>query len=192
MIETNILPFDGEVYYYPSALAEDETVGQFSALLDEVDWRQEMVTVMGRRLSAPRLIAWYGRTEYVYSGVRHAPRAMPPTVEKLKRLAETVASHKFDGVLLNLYRNGADSMGWHSDNEGILGPNPVIASLSLGETRKFQLKHRATKERRDLELGDGSILIMKGETQRFWLHQVPKTRSPKRARINLTFRQMMG
>ncbi|MEO1016210.1 MAG: alpha-ketoglutarate-dependent dioxygenase AlkB [Pseudomonadota bacterium] len=186
----NLLPCDGELRYYPRALPADQTPQLLQRLEAEIDWRQEQVTVMGRTLPAPRLTAWYGDQGYVYSGVRHAPRPMPDLISVIRVRAEALAAQGFNAVLMNLYRHGGDSVSWHADNEPSLGRNPVIASVSLGETRKFQLKHRRLDHRINLELDDGSMVIMGGTTQHHWLHQIPKTKQTKAMRINLTFRHI--
>ena len=138
----------------------------------------------------PRLTAWHGAAGYVYSGIRLTPAAWTPPLLELKALAERLAGERFNSVLLNLYRDGRDSVSWHADNEPGLGRDPVIASLSLGAVRRFQLKHRRLDERLALDLPHGSCLIMAGATQHHWLHQLPKTTRPVGPRINLTFRHM--
>jgi len=161
-----------------------------AALLEITPWRQETATVMGRRVAIPRLTAWHGETGYVYSGIRLEPAPWNPPLLELKRIAETLAGQAFNSVLLNLYRDGRDSVSWHADNEPGLGPNPVIASVSLGAVRRFQLRHRRTRERVSLDLRHGSCLVMAGATQHHWLHQLPKTARPVTPRLNLTFRRM--
>jgi alkylated DNA repair dioxygenase AlkB len=185
-----LLPRDGAVFLCPHALAEAEADRLFADLRDHIDWRQEVATVMGRRLPIPRLTAWHGAAGYVYSGIRMQPAPWTPALLELKALAETLAGEPFDSVLLNLYRTGRDSVSWHADNEPGLGQNPVIASLSLGAVRRFQLKHRRSGERVAIDLPHGSCLIMAGATQHHWLHQLPKTAQAVGPRINLTFRQM--
>jgi alkylated DNA repair dioxygenase AlkB len=145
---------------------------------------------MGRRIPIPRLTAWHGAAGYVYSGIRLTPAPWTPPLLELKALAERLAGQSFNSVLLNLYRDGRDSVSWHADNEPGLGRDPVIASLSLGAVRRFQLKHRRLPERLTLDLPHGSCLIMAGATQHHWLHQLPKTKAPVGPRINLTFRRM--
>ncbi len=187
----NLLPGDGEAFLHTDAIPAGRALWMYERLMEEVDWRQEQVTVMGRTLAAPRLTAWYGTTGYVYSGVRHEASPPPPEVVAIQGVAEAVAGHAFNAVLLNLYRDGSDSVSWHADNEAGLGRNPVIASVTLGERRKFQLKHRRSGQRLDLMLENGSILVMGGAIQHHWLHQIPKTRQFKAPRINLTFRSML-
>lgn len=161
-----------------------------AALMRDIAWRQDEATVMGRRLPIPRLQAWHGDGEYVYSGLRLAPERWTPDLLVLKGIAEEIAGESFNSVLINLYRDGRDSVAWHADDEPSLGHNPVIASISLGAVRRFQLKHKVTGERIDLDLPHGSCLVMAGTTQHHWRHQIPKTRRPIGPRINLTFRRL--
>lgn len=188
----NLLPRDGEAYLFAHALAPSEADSAFLDLLDHVDWQQEQVFLFGRSVPTPRLTAWYGERGYSYSGIRHEPAAPIARIEALQSSIEEIAGRRFNSVLLNLYRDGRDSMGWHSDDEAVLGPEPEIASLSLGAVRRFHLKHRTLDERVGLDLDHGSCLIMKGRCQACWRHQLPKTRREIGARINLTFRTIEG
>jgi alkylated DNA repair dioxygenase AlkB len=186
----NLLPRDGAVFLNADALARADADRLFEQLRSTIDWRQEVATVMGRRVPIPRLTAWHGQAGYVYSGIRMEPAAWTPALLELRQVAEALAGQPFNSVLLNLYRTGRDSVSWHADNEPGLGENPVIASISLGAVRRFQLRHRRTGERISLDLPHGSCLIMAGTTQHRWLHQLPKTAQPVGPRINLTFRAM--
>jgi alkylated DNA repair dioxygenase AlkB len=186
----NLLPCDGAVFLYPDALPQAAADRLFAELRGAIEWRQEVATLMGRRVAIPRLTAWHGAAGYVYSGIRMTPAPWTPPLLELKALAEALAGQPFDSVLLNLYRDGRDSVSWHADNEPGLGRDPVIASLSLGAVRRFQLRHRRGPERLTLDLPHGSCLIMAGATQHHWLHQLPKTARPVGPRINLTFRRM--
>lgn len=186
----NLLPSDGEAFLMERAVPKGEADRLFEALLSDVPWRQDQATVMGRRVLIPRLQAWFGESGYIYSGIRLEPLPWTPDLLILKRIAEGIAGSGFNSVLVNLYRHGQDSVSWHADDEPGLGRNPTIASLSLGATRRFQLKHRTTGARVDMELAHGSCLVMAGATQHHWLHQLPKTRRPVGPRINLTFRRM--
>ena len=186
----DLLPCDGSVFLYPDALPPADADRLFALLQGGIDWRQEIATLMGRRIPIPRLTAWHGAAGYVYSGIRMTPAAWTPPLCELKALAERLAGQSFNSVLLNLYRDGRDSVSWHADNEPGLGRDPAIASLSLGAVRRFQLKHRRLPERLALDLPHGSCLIMAGATQHHWLHQLPKTKAPVGPRINLTFRRM--
>jgi alkylated DNA repair dioxygenase AlkB len=187
-----LLPCDGEVFLFEDAIGRADADRLYDALLGQVAWRQEEATIMGRRVAIPRLTAWHGEAGYVYSGIRMAPAPWSPALLELRRRAVDLAGQPFNSVLLNLYRDGRDSVSWHADNEPGLGRNPVIASLSLGATRRFQLKHRRCDERVAIDLSHGSCLVMAGATQHHWLHQLPKTARPVGPRINLTFRRMQG
>lgn len=187
---TNLLPWDGEVFLIQNAISSDIADQAFRELMAEIDWRQETATLFGRKIPLPRLTAWYGSGAYAYSGIRHEPLPMTPLLNELRIEAETLAGVSFNSVLINLYRDGRDSMGWHSDDEKILGPEPVIASLSLGGSRRFQLKHRDEGGLVNIDLSHGSYLIMQGHCQACWRHQVPKTKKEIAPRINLTFRRL--
>jgi alkylated DNA repair dioxygenase AlkB len=186
----NLLPCDGEAFLVEHAIAEPDADRLLDDLSASIAWRQETATIMGRRMPIPRLTAWHGEAGYVYSGIAMAPAAWTPPLLELKGCAEAHAGQAFNSVLLNLYRDGRDSVSWHADNELGLGRDPVIASLSLGATRRFHLKHRTLDERIATDLTHGSCLIMAGATQHHWLHQVPKTARLVGPRINLTFRSM--
>jgi alkylated DNA repair dioxygenase AlkB len=191
MTERNILPYDGE------AILIDDRGGEFDwpaitqTLIDTILWQVETARLFGREMPIPRLTAWFGAGAYSYSGILHPPAPFPPIVESLRERAEALSGSQFNAALANLYRNGRDSVGWHSDNEAGLGKRPTIASLSLGGERRFQFRHRKTKQTITLELRMGQWLIMSGETQRFWLHQVPKSTAVVAPRVNLTFRHMI-
>lgn len=187
---TNLLPLDGEAYLIDHALSTEDADSSFSDLLENADWRQEHAVLFGRRIAIPRLTAWYGAHAYGYSGIRHEPAELTPALTALKSTIEGVAGKRFNSVLINLYRDGRDSMGWHSDDEPALGPEPEIASLSLGAMRRFHLKHRTEGDRVAIDLGHGSCLLMRGLCQTCWRHQLPKTRKRVGPRINLTFRTL--
>jgi alkylated DNA repair dioxygenase AlkB len=186
----SLLPCDGEVRLHAEALGAADADRLLEELMAAIAWRQEIATVMGRRVPIPRLTAWHGEAGYVYSGIRMTPMPWNPPLLELKAVAEACAGQAFNSVLLNLYRDGRDSVSWHADNEPGLGRDPVIASISLGATRRFQMKHRGSSQRLSLDLPHGSCLVMAGATQHHWLHQVPKTACPVAPRINLTFRAM--
>ncbi|HET6557825.1 MAG TPA: alpha-ketoglutarate-dependent dioxygenase AlkB [Prolixibacteraceae bacterium] len=183
---------NGEYIHIPHFFNAEESDHFFRVLREKVDWKQESMNMYGRRLPFPRLIAWYGddKKPFSFSGVTLDPVPWLPELLEMKKRLEPVARIEFNRVLLNLYRDGRDSVGWHTDAEPGLGKNPVIASVSFGATRKFQLRHMQTKEKVELELTHGSLLIMRGEMQHFWQHQVPKTAKTVGERINLTFRVM--
>lgn len=187
----NLLPYGGEAYFLPKFFGEDEVDAYFAELRTSVDWQQEEIWMFGRKVMQPRLTALYGdpTIPYGYSGIRMRPHPFTPLLEKMRERVSTFAGIAFTHVLLNYYRDGQDSMGWHRDNEVSLGPEPVIASISLGAARRFQFRHYERKtEKIDLVLNSGSLLLMRGLSQRFWEHQLPKVRKISAPRINLTFR----
>lgn len=182
---------DGELRLWPAAFGPLEADGFFAELRHRIDWRQEEIEIFGERRRVPRLVAWHGDPDahYTYSGTAHVPRPWTPELERIRERVHGLCGARFNAVLLNLYRDGRDGMGWHSDDEPELGPAPVIASVSLGATRRFCLRHRRRKDLKlDLPLAHGSLLLMAGSTQRHWVHAVPKTSRPVGERINLTFR----
>ena len=182
---------DAEVTYLPGALARDVADECFRQLRREVDWQQEEIVLFGVKRLVPRLVAWYGDVDavYRYSGVEHRPLPWIAPLTELKGLAESLCGQPFNSVLLNLYRDGRDGMGWHADDEPELGPDPAIASLSLGATRRFRMRHRRHRDQTvAIDLEHGSLLLMQGATQHHWLHALPKTSRPAGERINLTFR----
>ena len=189
MDQRNILPYDGHAYLIDGTGVEWPKIT--TCLAETMPWRIETARLFGREMPVPRMTAWFGDADYTYSGICHRAAPFPAVVQRLREWAVNISGASYNAVLLNLYRNGSDSVGWHSDNEAGLGDRPTIASLSLGATRRFQLRHRRTKEMITLELREGHWLIMSGETQRFWLHQVPKTTATVGRRINLTFRRMI-
>ena len=157
-------------------------------LVDETPWRVETIVVYGKRHLQPRMTAWYGEAGYTYSGLTLHPLPMTPLLQQLHTAVEAATGRRYNSVLLNYYRDGADSMGMHSDDEPELGPEPAIASLSFGASRTFVLRHKASKRTVKLDLTDGSLLLMAGCLQTHWLHGINKTSKPTGARINLTFR----
>lgn len=181
-----------EVDWHPCWLPSDAAAGALERLLSEVVWKQDKIGTPGGIKPLPRLTAWQGDpgTVYVYSGIRNEPQPWTSTVLDLKRSIEATTGATFNSVLLNRYRSGVDSMGWHADREPELGPTPVIASLSLGVARRFDLRHNATGVVRSFELTNGSLLVMRGATQAQWRHRVPKAPGLIGERINLTFRSV--
>lgn len=176
---------------YPGALKDAARL--FQTVMDAVDWKQEVLTLYGRRIPQPRLSAWYGDAAYAYSGLKLAPRPWPDVLADLRDRCTELAEAPFNSVLANLYRDGGDSMDWHSDDEASLGPAPVIASVSLGFPRRFQMRRKDKRgEAICTMLGDGDVLVMSGCCQVDWLHRLPKTKKPVGPRINLTFRNVVG
>ena len=182
---------DGELLYYPNFLAKETADAYFEELLADIPWQADKITVFGKTYDQPRLTSLHAlnATPYTYSNITMYPHPMGSVLSSLLEKIKEVKNHPFNAVLLNLYRNGQDSNGWHADNEKELGNNPVIASISLGQERFFHLKHRKIKEQRlKIKLEHGSLLLMGGAMQHHWLHQIPKTSKPIDSRINLTFR----
>lgn len=189
----NLVSQDGELYYLPGFIAAEETQTAFQRLEQELIWQQEVITIVGRTVPVPRLVAWHGDEGaiYQYSGLTHYPKPWTETLLDLKQSIEDASGYPFNSVLGNLYRNGQDSMGWHADQEKVLGRNPVIASLSLGQERLFKLRHNKAGETVDITLADGSLLLMGGALQHHWRHCVPKSAKAAKPRINLTFRNII-
>jgi alkylated DNA repair dioxygenase AlkB len=189
-----ILDDQGEVYFLPSFLDHPEDwFNQLYKNQNEIDWQQDEIKLFGKVHPLPRLQAWHGErgTVYSYSGLEMQPKAWTPILLKLKKLIDSKLDHKFNSCLLNLYRDGKDSNGPHSDNEKELGENPLIASLSLGEERLFRLMKKKEKKKIDLLLPSGSLLVMKGPLQKHWKHTIPKSLRALGPRINLTFRTII-
>lgn len=187
----NILPQDGEAIYLEKFFDKDQSTKLFNALKSDIQWQQQEIKMFGKLIQMPRLTAWYGDAgvNYTYSGLKNEPNKWTKELLLIKKIIEEKLGYKFNSVLLNLYRDGKDSMGWHKDDEKELGPNPVICSISFGESRIFKFRHEKNKKLNfDLELEDGSVLLMKGETQHHWYHSIPKTKKVVKPRINLTFR----
>ncbi|WP_374013090.1 alpha-ketoglutarate-dependent dioxygenase AlkB [Pseudoxanthomonas koreensis] len=185
---------DAQVRLARDWLAPEAAADLMAALLHEVPWETHHVRLFGRTLPSPRLSCWIGDAEavYRYSGSRFQPRPWTPSLAALRARLQDALGQPFNSVLANRYRSGADAMGWHSDDEPELGPEPLIASLSLGATRRFLLRHRHDAGvRLALELPAGSLLLMQGATQRCWKHALPRTARPVGERINLTFRQVL-
>ena len=189
----NLTPYDGELYLIKQFYDREEADGLFESLLQSLAWDEEAILIFGRWVKVPRLMAWYGDPEacYTYSGVNHEPLPWTETLSSIRMKVEQSCGHPFNSVLANLYRDGRDSMGWHADNEKELGPNPIIASLSLGDERLFCFSHNKTRYRLDFVLGHGDLLLMAGALQHHWRHSLPKTKQPKTERINLTFRRII-
>jgi alkylated DNA repair dioxygenase AlkB len=179
-----------DIVWHPDWIDADEGSDLMGALIAEVGWQQDTMTTPGGRVPLPRLTAWQGEPDavYVYSGIRNVPQPWTPAVALLRERAETACGARFNSVLLNRYRGGLDSMGWHADKERELGPEPVIASVSLGATRTFEFRHARTHATHTLALTHGSLLVMRGRTQQEWVHRVPKEPGARGERINLTFR----
>ena len=183
-----------ELRYAPDWLPAERADELFATLRQSVPWETHRIRLFGREVDSPRQSCWIGDAEaaYTYSGTRFEPHPWPAELQVLRCQLANELGCEFNSVLANRYRDGRDCMGWHSDNESELGPNPLIASLSLGATRRFVLKHRHEPSRRlELELPHGSLLVMEGDTQRNYKHALPRTAKPVGERINLTFRRIL-
>jgi alkylated DNA repair dioxygenase AlkB len=186
----NLLPKDGVVNYYGKVLASREANQNFNLLMQNILWENDEVVIFCKHIVTKRKVAWYGDSDYMYTYSNTTKQALTWTKElsELKQIVEELAGAKFNSCLLNLYHNGDEGMGWHSDDEKSLRKNNTIASLSLGAERKFLFKHKQSKQIVSLVLEHGSLLIMKDTTQANWLHSLPKSKNVTQSRINLTFR----
>lgn len=182
---------DGRLVYWPNFFPPDLAQRYFEILLKETPWRQEEITIFGKTMPMPRLMAWYGDAgaDTSYSRRHFTLHPWTETLRQLRKAAEDLSGKTFESVLLNLYRNGQDSVGWHADTEEGSGPEPTIVSLSFGAERRFQLREIGGKGKGELELRPGSALMMQGDMQQRWQHQISKTRREVGPRINLTFRK---
>ena len=189
----NLLPGDGVVNYFAQVLQPQQATKYFEQLMDTVPWKNDEVVIFGKHIITKRKVAWFGDSNFSYTYSNTTKQATIWTKEllELKNLAEEKCQTTFNSCLLNLYHNGAEGMGWHSDDEKSLQNECTIASLSLGAERKFLLKHKQTKQAVSVQLQNGSLLAMKGATQTNWLHSLPKTTRVSTPRINLTFRSMV-
>ncbi|TDN87319.1 alkylated DNA repair dioxygenase AlkB [Salegentibacter sp. 24] len=187
---------DGEVWYMENFIPPDKANSYFKNFVENINWRQEEIKMYGKTFPVPRKTAWYGYEgfNYKYSGIFCNPEPWTKELLGIKRVIESfLPDSDFNSVLLNLYRNGSDKVSWHADDEKGLGTNPLIASVSLGATRRFDLKHKTDpKEKLQLELVPGSLVIMKGALQHNWLHQIPVQKRILDPRINLTFRTIVS
>jgi alkylated DNA repair dioxygenase AlkB len=182
---------DGELAMLPRMPLPASPQQVLEQLIRETPWRADTIVVYGKRYLQPRLTAWFGEASYSYSGLTLAPAPLTPLLAQLRATVEALTGHRYNSVLLNYYRDGADSMGMHSDDEPELGPAPSIASLSLGATRTFILRHKRSKRTVKIDLTDASLLLMAGALQKHWLHGINKTAKPLGPRLNLTFRYVV-
>lgn len=182
--------------YRPDLFGPVEATRYLKILTEKIQWSQPSIKFFGKLVAVPRLTAWYGDqgATYVYSGIKNEPIPWTQELLAIKNKVESVSGTSFNSVLLNLYRTGADHMSWHADDEKSLGENPIIASVSLGEVRKFGVKHRYDKdlESMSFELGSGSLVVMQGEMQEFWHHRIHPSKKILGPRINLTFRKIIS
>lgn len=189
----NLLPKDGVVNYFGKIFPEEEANNYFELLREKIHWKNDEVIIFGKKIVTKRKTAWYGAREfeYTYSKVTRKARLWLPELLQLKKILEEISGETFNSCLLNLYHSGEEGMGWHSDAEKDLKQDSAIASVSFGAERKFVFKHKDSKEIISLNLENGSLLIMKGTTQKYWLHRLPPTKKVSEARINLTFRSIV-
>ena len=193
LFNQNLLPYDGTVNYYGSIVSSQEAKHYFDQLINNIEWKNDEVFIFGKHIITQRKVAWYADAglSYTYSKVTKAGLAWTNELLKLKSLTEKLTGETFNSCLLNLYHRGEEGMGWHSDDEKELGKNMAIASLSFGADRKFSFKHKEDKQTLSILLENGSLLLMKDETQQKWLHSLPKTKRITEPRINLTFRTIV-
>lgn len=189
-----VLPHDGSAVLHESFLEPGESEDAFRWLSAHLPWESHDIVVYGRKQREPRLSTWHADDglSYTYSGLRRTALPFDPVLDGLRQRCSVAAGTTFNSVLVNLYRDGADGVGWHADDEASNGREPVIASLSLGATRRFDLRHRRDGTRVSVDLVAGSLLVMSGLSQHCWVHQVAKTRRPVGPRINLTFRRVIA
>lgn len=188
-IKLNLL--DAEISYFPNFFDINEASNYYDLLFNDIPWQQDNITLFGKTHAQPRLTALFSTNNkpYSYSNITMHPHGFTSALSEIKKRVETIANINFTTCLANLYRDGQDSNGWHADDEKSLGINPIIASVSFGEARYFNLKHKTDKSlKQKLLLEHGSLLLMKGSTQHHWLHQIAKTKKQIMPRINLTFR----
>ncbi|MBL55915.1 MAG: alpha-ketoglutarate-dependent dioxygenase AlkB [Flavobacteriales bacterium] len=189
----NLLPRDGELFYFQNFLTQFESSEYIHKLIEELDFKNDETVVFGKHRVMNRLTAWVGDRPFIYGYSQIKRKAQPwsESILFLKSLVEARTKSKFNSCLLNYYPSGEDGMGWHADDERELGKNPVIASISLGAERKFSFKHIESKEKLDLKLKNGSLLLMSGEIQHYWKHTLPKSKKVHEPRLNLTFREII-
>ena len=189
----HILPFDGETVYYGPVFSATESRDYYEKLLNEIPWKNDEAIVFGKHYITKRKVAWFGDSayRYTYSGVTKQAYLWTPALLALKKRVEEISGARYNSCLLNLYHNGLEGMSWHSDAEKTLLEDGAIASLTFGAVRKFSFKHKKTKHRIDTILENGSLLVMKGTTQKHWHHQLPVTKKIQTPRMNLTFRTVI-
>ena len=186
----NILPKDGYATYFPNVFDQDSCATLFASLAATINWKQDQLYMFGQLITTKREVAWVGDSgcAYTYSGVKKIPQAWTPELLSIKRKIEAMAQYTFNSCLLNLYHDGSQGMGWHSDDEIELDQRAPIASVSFGGERKFAFKHKSEKLAVSMPLENGSVLLMHPPTQQFWQHSLAKTKRVIQPRINLTFR----
>ncbi len=190
----NLLPYDGELIYFGQVFDAREAADYYASLLQCIDWKQDEAIIFGKRILTKRKVAWYADARFPYTYSKVTREALPWTENLLilKKKAEELTGAEYNACLLNLYHDGKEGVGWHSDDEVALAPQAAIASISFGAARRFSFKHKITKETRTILLEDGALLVMKGDTQKNWLHSIPKMAKVTSPRISLTFRNMIS
>ena len=190
----NLLPRDGAVHYHGPIFSREEAQNYLEVLLRTIPWQHDEAVIFGNRIVTARKVAWYGDQDfgYTYSGVTKRALGWTAELRALKAAVEHRSGASYNSCLLNLYHDGNEGMAWHSDGEKMLARHAAIASVTLGAERKFCFKHKRTAQIVSLVLEHGSLLVMKGETQSYWLHRLPKSKSVTSPRINLTFRTMVS
>lgn len=187
---------DARLDYYPEFYTQDESITLMDLLIHKVIWQQNKIKMFGKIYDEPRLTSWFSDDGliYTYSGIQLSPNAWIAPLKDIKERIESLSGMDFNSALLNYYRDGSDSMGWHQDNERELGQNPAIASVTFGATRMFQLKHLQDKSQpiKSIPLTNGSLMIMHGPTQHYWKHQIPKTKKLIGPRLNITLRKIIS
>ncbi len=192
--QPNLIARNGELYLYEQFLTTNDAHYYYEKLMLDTPWQQRKITMFGKTFDQPRLVSWHAEpgTHYQYSGIKLTPSPWTDALLTIKSSVEAMIGHSFNSAFLNLYRSGEDYMGWHRDNEKVLGNNPVIASVSLGEKRLFKLKHISDSSiRYNYELNSGCLLVMAGQIQHYWKHSLPKSRKAGNPRINITFRHII-
>ena len=191
--QQEMLPFDGSALLFPKFLETTQTSQIFQQIMDETPWEMPEMVMFGKKYSQAGLSTWFTNTgvNYVYSGITRTPYVMTPLLNDIMNACALKSGAEYNSVLVNLYRDGSDSVSWHSDNEAVNGSEPTIASVSLGVTRRFDLRHKESGETVRVDLEDGSLLVMSGLSQHCWVHQIAKTKTKVGPRINLTFRRVV-
>lgn len=189
----NLLPYDGVVQYYGTVMSMDQADQYLHELLNNIAWKNDEAVIFGKKIITSRKVAWYAESPFAYTYSNSTKIALPwtPVLLELKLIAEQVSGETYNSCLLNLYHDGSEGMAWHSDGEKDLKKNGAIASMSFGAERKFAYKHKRSKETISLNLGHGSVLVMKDQTQTHWLHRLPPTKQVQFPRVNLTFRTIV-
>lgn len=187
-----LLPGDGSAILYPEFLVASEADVILQELITTNSWEQQTLHMYGNNVDEPRLSTWHSTGQsYTYSGKTRIAQPWTPTLTTIRERCESHTNHTFNGVLINFYRNGEDHLGWHSDDELVNGSEPLIASISLGAERRFDLRHRESRELVSIHLSHGSLLVMSGLSQKCWEHRIPKMPRMEDPRVNLTFRRLI-